>query len=131
MARFRCIKCGEPPDGFLFEADLPTCPRCYASGPLHIVQLVDVHFMVMDAKGPIQGAQGRQFIACQRKREYVILHTMDTFGAATDDPSVVTCRSCRGTKEWQQAAPRPEHCPAGGPAGAAAEDHCDRLLRVR
>lgn len=104
MARFRCIKCGEPPDGFLFEADLPTCPRCYASGPLHIVQLVDVHFMVMDPKGPIQGAQGRQYVACQRKREYLLLHTMDTFGAATDDPSVVTCRSCRGTKEWQAAA---------------------------
>jgi hypothetical protein len=60
--------------------------------------------MVMDPKGPIQGAQGRQYVACQRKREYVILHTMDTFGAATDDPSVVTCRSCRGTKEWQAAA---------------------------
>ena len=101
--RFRCIKCGEPPDGFLFEADLPACPRCHASGPMNITPIVDVHFIVMDLKGPIQGAMGRQRVACQKTRGYLAAYHGDTY-AASDDPTAVTCRSCMGTREFQEMA---------------------------
>lgn len=105
MARFRCINCGQFPDGFLFEANpgAAACPKCHSSGPMFITPIVDVHFVVMDRKGPILGAMGRQYVACQRKRDHLALHQYDNF-AATDDPSAVSCLSCRGTKEWQEAA---------------------------
>jgi hypothetical protein len=121
MARFRCIQCGEPPDGFLFEADLPTCPRCHASGPMHIVPIVDVHYVVMDPKGAILGSMGRQYVACSPKRTGFAMHQFEQF-AATDVPSAVTCRSCRGTRMWQEAA-------ASDPT-IAARDEIQKRLRA-
>lgn len=105
MARLRCPCGGMEAGGFVYEGNgvNDPCPRCGRAGPAHIAKLVDVHFVVMDHGGPILGSVGRQYVACQRRRDHLAAHEYDTF-AATDEAPVVTCQSCRGTKEWQEAA---------------------------
>jgi hypothetical protein len=85
---------------FEFEGDKPECPKCGAQAPI-VIPLIDVHFVVMDKSGPIFSARGRQRIACQPNREIMAAHAHDNF-AASDYAPGVTCRSCRGTREWQQ-----------------------------
>lgn len=99
--RYRC-KCLPPPKGFVFEANAPICPKCGRHGN-GIHELVDIHFMVLHPAGPIMGEFGRQYVACQPKREYLATHEGDHF-SATDDPRVVNCRSCRGTQAWKDMA---------------------------
>jgi hypothetical protein len=103
MARFRCVNCGEPPEGFYFEAARDQCPRCGKSGPVWIASLVDVHLVVMDDAGAIASPNGRQFVACQKRRDHLAAHQYERF-AATDDPAAVTCPSCKGTPWWLAAA---------------------------
>ena len=100
--RFRCRNnaCGRLPQGFVFEGDLPQCPKCGTGR--HVVPIVDVHFIVIGS-GPIYGAAGFQHVACEPKRDGLALHPHDEY-AATDDPRAVTCRSCRGTPAWRDMA---------------------------
>jgi hypothetical protein len=105
--RFRCYSC--PGDHLSrrpeFEGDpgAARCPKCGAGDPA-IIPLVDVHFIVLDAKGPIAGLHGlRQYVACQPQRHYLAAHVHDDF-AATDVPAAVTCPSCQGTPAWKTAA---------------------------
>src|SRR4051794_1787294 len=67
--RFRCYRCSNPPRYFEF-ADKDACPKCGTSvdATPAVVELADVHLTVMDARGPIMGSRGRQFIACDPKR---------------------------------------------------------------
>lgn len=107
--KYRCVRCAAMPKGFVFEADpcdetgYGMCPKCGANHPPFIYELTDIHFMVLDPKGPIIGSWGRQYIACQPRREYLGLHAGDPF-LASDWPPAVTCASCRGTKPWQDMA---------------------------
>lgn len=103
MGVFRCNRCGIPPRGLEFEADRGECPKCGTSGVPNIHELVPVHFIVMDRSGPILGAEGRQFVACQKRRDVLGRHRYDQF-FATGSAMAVTCPSCKGTKWWQDAA---------------------------
>lgn len=100
--RFRCNSCGELPYLFEFEADTPTCPLCGRNGPPLIARLADVHFMVLGS-GHIRGPAGRQHVACQPQRQHLGLTHEEQF-SASDDPRAVTCRSCKGTKAYQELA---------------------------
>jgi hypothetical protein len=103
--RFRCTACGQPPKGLEFEGkeECPKCGRSAAAHPVVVHALDDVHFMVMDAKGPIAGYWGRQHVACEPGREHLNLLPDDRY-AATDHPPAVTCPACRGTRAWKEAA---------------------------
>jgi uncharacterized CHY-type Zn-finger protein len=68
-----------------------------------IAPLIDVHYMVMSNMGPITGSEGRQYVACQPKREYLCRHPNERF-AATGTPEAVTCPKCKRTKEFAEAA---------------------------
>jgi hypothetical protein len=105
MPRFRCIKCARPPRGREFGRDdlVPVCDQCGAMGSPWVFELTDVHLVALDPKGPLEGAMGRQLVACQPSREYLALHAHDDF-AATDDPRVVTCPRCKGTDAYKQRA---------------------------
>lgn len=103
--RYRCKRCnnGLPsPRGVLFEADEPVCPSCGANGGTTVFEIQDVHLLVM-GEGPILGSFGLQFVACQRNRAFLAEHPLDVF-SASDDPRAVTCRSCQGTKWYQELA---------------------------
>ncbi len=102
--RFRCYNptCGTVPRGFVFEGDIPQCPKCGRIGQPGVQELTDVHFVVMGT-GPIFGGAGKQHIACQPLRDCMARHLDDQF-AATDDPRSVTCRSCKGTPAYQDMA---------------------------
>lgn len=92
--------------GLEYESDTGQCPRCNRSPITHpytVHPLIDVHFIVMDSRGPILGSFGRQLVACQPKREFLAAHSEDSY-AATDDPRSVTCPACKRTKEWQELA---------------------------
>lgn len=106
--RFRCNMptCGKFPKGFEFEDNAGVCPKCKASGPMHIAALADVHFMVMDHMGPIHSMHGRQFVACQPKREHLALHPMvsNEFFSASGEVANVTCPACKKTESYRQAA---------------------------
>lgn len=65
--------------------------------------LVDVHFMVLHEHGPITGQWGRQYVACEPRRDALAKHPEDMY-AATDDPRAVTCPSCKGTKQFKELA---------------------------
>lgn len=106
--RFRCNMptCGPFPKGFEFEDNAGVCPKCKASGSPRVAALVDVHFMVMDPMGPIRSDHGRQFVACQPKREHLALHPLvsNEFFSATGEVAVVTCPACKRTEAYRQAA---------------------------
>lgn len=93
--RFRCnnVACGQWPRCFEFEDRGGECPKCGMKGPPQVATLIDVHFMLMTAKGPISGRMGRQMVACQPDRAYLCRHPSEPF-AATDDPRAVTCPKC-------------------------------------
>lgn len=103
--RFRCNMpaCGSFPKGFEFVDHGGVCPKCGSSGAPLVVALIDVHLMVMDSKGPIQGRMGRQYVACERARAYLCRHPEEPF-AATDDPRAVTCPKCVRTGEFRAEA---------------------------
>lgn len=112
--RFRCIHCGPPmgspgwQDGFLFEADEMQCPKCGRAGPSAIAPVQDVHLLVPDLKGPIQGMEQRLMVACEPRRDVLARHRHDLY-AATADVLAVTCRSCKGTEAYKAlAAVHPE-----------------------
>lgn len=103
--RFRCYACRLPLPGNQFrefESDRPSCPGCGA-GEQAVVELEDVHFLVLDPRGPVAGRDGRYRVGCEPKREQLALDTHDTY-AATGDPRAVTCPSCKGLPEWKAAA---------------------------
>ena len=113
MPRFRCRRHGQSPRFHEFtddsgegvclkcvEAGWPFC--CMADAPEQIHELVPIHFVVLDPKGPIVGVC-RQHVACEPLRDGLALHIHDPY-CATDDPRIVTCPSCRGTKAWQGMA---------------------------
>ena len=103
--RFRCnmSTCGTFPQGFEFEDNSGVCPKCNASGPPRVAALIDVHLMVMHAKGPIEGKLGRQMVACQPKREYLCRNQFEMF-SASDDPTAVTCPKCLRTDAFRERA---------------------------
>lgn len=106
--RFRCNCCGELPSMFEFEADAPVCPQCGATGVPYVVPLIDVHFVILDSKGPIPGQVGRQKIACEPTREHLGLGPLTPY-AATGEIEAVTCPRCRGTRDYQERASKIEH----------------------
>jgi hypothetical protein len=114
MPRFRCRRHGSAPRFHEFADDTGegVCQRCIEDGwplccaadaPEQIHELVDIHLIVMDPRGPILGSQGRQHVACEPKRDGLALHRHDQY-AATDDARIVTCPSCQGTAVWKQIA---------------------------
>lgn len=100
MPRYRCVRCGPPPAGLEWGGK-PECPKCGRSGMPHVFELCDVHLMVMDDRGPITGAEGRQFIACEPRREHLALIGGDGF-AASGDVRAVTCAACKRTKHFRR-----------------------------
>lgn len=120
--RFRCNLCGDFPQGFEFEDHAGVCPKCGASGSPHVAALIDVHFIVMDRKGPIVGSLGRQLIACQPQRSYLCRHPNEPF-AASDEAAAVTCPRCRSTPAWRERARLIEQLlPALEPAATVTVD---------
>lgn len=105
MPRFRCYACGQPPRYHEWEADdlIAPCPRCGQVDTPIIQPLTDIHFIVMDPAGVIQGARGRQYVACMPDRPHLGRNPFDDF-AASDVASAVTCPRCRSTKGWQEHA---------------------------
>lgn len=114
MPRYRCRRHGQPPKfhEFTDETGEGVCQRCVTDGyplfcmadaPEQIHELVDIHYIVMSQQGPILGSMGRQHVACEPKRDALAMHAHDPY-CATDDPRIVTCPSCRGTKDWQLMA---------------------------
>lgn len=105
--RFRCNACvdesGRRPRLLEFESDRQVCPRCGASGPPLVAALIDVHLVVMDPKGAIQAASGRQYVACSPKRPYFGIDPLRPY-SATGEVSAVTCPRCKGTKEYLERA---------------------------
>ena len=101
MARFRCNRptCGVMPQGFVFESDVPRCPRCGALGAPAVHELCDVHFLVM-GHGPLMGHHGAHHVACEPERPYLAQHLVHY--AASDDPHAVTCPRCRGMAVFQE-----------------------------
>lgn len=106
MPFFRCYQCvdrsGPQPLGREFEGDAPSCPRCGAGWPA-VMPLVAVHLLVPDPKGLIQGQAGRFRVACDAKRDR--LAVMGPGGLIEDyhasgDAAAISCRACRGTKEF-------------------------------
>ncbi len=97
--RFRCVRCGVPPEGYVYAGDTPECPKC---GHCQTIQLCDIHLLVADRKGPIMGLY-RQYVACEPDRDGLATHMHDDY-SATIDPRVVTCPSCQGTDIWKQMA---------------------------
>src|ERR1700676_4370337 len=102
---FRCNNraCGRPPKGFVFcsDAAAPACPRGGKENPpgtfgpqLH--HLVFIPLVVMHPDGPIWGGEGRQYVACEKKRDGLAKFSGDQY-AATDDVRVVNCPSCKTT----------------------------------
>ena len=107
MPRFRCMRCGQPPQYLEFEDDngegkCPKCGRKLFDGPLTVIPLVTTHFIVMGS-GPIYGAWGHQHIACEPKRDCLARHIHDSF-SASDDARIVSCRACQATPAWQEMA---------------------------
>lgn len=101
--RFKCNCCGKWPQAHVFESDVGTCDRCGAHGLPHVALLCEVHFIVMDPKGAIDSIHGRQYVACEPNRPYLALMGGPHY-AATPDPRIATCPSCRGTRQWKEAA---------------------------
>jgi hypothetical protein len=99
----RCIRHGSPVDGHVFYScdQFPACPLCGAIGSPNVFPLVFVHFAVLGS-GPVWGQKGKQHVACLRLRDGYALHKRDTF-SVSGDPRVVTCPSCKGTKDWREA----------------------------
>ena len=128
--RYRCIHCGPPmgspgwQDGFLFEADKMECPKCGRFGPSAIAPIQDVHLLVPVARGPILGMSERLCVACDKRRDVLARHAADLY-AASVDVRAVTCRSCRGTPEYQAlAAQYPELAEAERIQKAIQTDCC-------
>lgn len=101
--RFRCNLCGDWPRMLEFEDNAGACPKCGARGVPNVAPLIDVHLMVMHAKGPINAPKGRQMVACQPNRDCLARSTLDLF-SASDDPRAVTCPKCRRTENWKVRA---------------------------
>lgn len=103
MASYRCYNCRRMntiADFHEWEGDRPQCPKCGRAD--QVVELVAIHFLVPDPRGPILGHGGNRFrVACEPTREYLALSTMDNY-SATGDPRQVNCRSCQGVKEWRE-----------------------------
>jgi hypothetical protein len=101
--RWRCCKCKPAPRGRIFESDTGICPKCGAEGHHIVFELVDVHFIVMGS-GPIwTQSWGKQHIACDPQRDVLARNPFEHY-AASDHPAAITCPSCMGTKEWQEAS---------------------------
>lgn len=104
MARYRCLRCKVPGlKGHFkeFEADAPVCD-CGNAGS-GVVPLVDVHFLVADDAGQIEGHDGQRYrVACDPKRD--VLATFAEHYAASDVARAVSCPSCRGTRDYAAAA---------------------------
>ena len=106
MPRFRCYNCPDRRPGRggyfrEFESDRPSCPHCGA-GAQAVAPLVDVHFLLPDAAGPIWGKGGTRWrIGCQPRREILAVSTSDSF-SVSHDVQAVTCPSCRGLPAFQQ-----------------------------
>lgn len=102
-----------------FEGNEARCPKCGAGDPA-VQLLVDVHFVVEDVAGPIEGKNGIRYrVACQPKRDGLALHRTDTY-TASGDPRATTCRSCQTTPPWLAYAKRFEtlrHMLISGEAG--------------
>lgn len=105
--RFRCNLCREAmwPKDFVFEDHDGACPKCGARGLPSVVEMVDIHFMVLCANGPIMGSRGAQKVACQPRRSHLALpHGAGEHFSATGDVREVTCPRCKGTQDYKEAA---------------------------
>jgi hypothetical protein len=101
--RFRCNLCSQWPATLEFEDNAGACPKCGACEVPFVARLIDVHLMVVDARGPIRGGRGRQMVACQPARDHLAKSTLDLF-SASDDPRAATCPRCRRTPLWKDRA---------------------------
>lgn len=107
--RFRCHRCKLPrpfPAGHFheWEGDLPVCPQCHAGEGL-VVPLVDVHWLILDAQGQIEGVHGLRYrVACDPARS--VLATQTENYAGTDVIQAVTCPACRTVAGWHEQAVR-------------------------
>lgn len=99
MKLFRCYNCDGPKGmpGRDFEAAKPQCPECGAQGEPTIVERATIHF---DPPSGIRN-RGANDAACNPK--------LRIFGNGpnmmmTGVPEAVTCKACRETQLWKDAA---------------------------
>jgi hypothetical protein len=111
MAWFRCLNCRDYSLGLIgqfkeFEADGPLCPHCGTSDNARVViQLVPVHLLLPDPRGPILGAGGRRLkVGCMPARDHLATGEEGETFSASGDPRAVTCPSCKGLPAWRERA---------------------------
>ena len=83
MKLFRCEQGGC--DAGEFESANGACPKC--SKPSQ--ELVPIHYLVPDDKGPIRTMLGNRLIACQP--------TLRTLPQSSGERSAVTCPKCKAS----------------------------------
>ena len=77
---------------FEFESDECKCPKCGLGHPA-VIKRALIHFLVRDAKGPIQGDLGlRYHIGCSPTRAYI--GTIENGEAGSGDLAAVNCPGC-------------------------------------
>ena len=106
MPRFRCYNCSTSQAKMTFkefEADYGICPSCKAAEPA-VVELTDVHLLIRDDKGGIEGQFGLRYrVGCEPKREVLAAAEDDRY-SATNDVRAVTCPACKLLPEWVAGA---------------------------
>jgi len=80
---------------FVFQVDDDhfCCPKCGADKPPIAGLLAQIHFLIRDPKGPIEGAGGICYrLACDDKRAYLATHTNQE--ATTGKLAAANCVNC-------------------------------------
>lgn len=78
---------------FVVDDDLFCCPKCGANKPPMVGLLAQVHFLIPDRNGPVEGVGGLRYrLACDDKRAY--LATATNQEAATGELAAVNCPGC-------------------------------------
>lgn len=101
MNLYRCVNdnCGV---GGEFEADKPDCPHCKAPA----IELVPVHYLVLDDDGPMKSPHGNRRVACMPARSRLPK-------AASGERAAVTCPKCKASAAFARHAAegRDQHLP--------------------
>lgn len=83
---------------FPLDHDHLACPKCGADKPPMVGLLSLIHFLVPDAKGPIEGMGGLRYrLACDSMRAYLATHTNQE--AATGELAAANCLGCLAEAE--------------------------------